>query len=71
MVLSEFRDTAGLIMQQQGVDISGDFSKTQVEAAFAEVTKQIADGHIRRVKGNSYQEDLKCRQRRRGHRVER
>lgn len=59
VVLSEFRDTAGLIMQQQGVDISGKFSKTQVEAAFAEVTKRISDGHIRRVKGNSYLEDLK------------
>ncbi len=59
VVLSEFRDTAGLIMQQQGVDISGPFARTQVEKAFAEVTKRIADGHIRRVKGNSYLEDLK------------
>lgn len=58
-VLSEMRDTMGLIMQQQGVDISGDFTKTQVENAMAEVSKRIADGNIRRVKGNSYMEDLK------------
>ena len=31
VVLSEFRDTVGLIMQSQGVDISKNFSKTQVE----------------------------------------
>ncbi len=59
VVLSEFRDTAALLMQQQGIDISGDFSRTQVEAAFAEVTKRVDDGNIRRIKGNSYLEDLK------------
>ena len=59
VVLSEFRDTAALIMQQQGVDISKNFTKTQVEAAFDEVSKRISDGNIRRVKGNSYLEDLK------------
>ena len=59
VVLSEFRDTAALMMQKQGVDISGQFTKTQMEAAFAEVDKRISDGYIRRVKGNSYIEDLK------------
>ena len=59
VVLSEFRDTAALIMQQQGVDITSDFTKAQMEAAFAEVDKRISDGYIRRVKGNSYIEDLK------------
>ena len=58
-VLSEMRDTVGLIMQQQGVDISGKFTKDQVANAMAEVTKRIADGNIRRVKGNAYMEDLK------------
>lgn len=60
VVLSEFRDTAGLIMQSQGVDISGNFTKTQVEKAFDEVSKRISDGNIRRVKGNAYLEDLKA-----------
>ncbi len=59
VVLSEFRDTLGLIMLSQGVDISAGFGKAQFEAAVAEVDKRIADGYIRRVKGNSYIEDLK------------
>ncbi len=59
VVLSEFRDTLGLIMLGQGVDISGGFGKAQFEAAVAEIDKRISDGYIRRVKGNSYIEDLK------------
>ena len=59
VVLSEMRDTVGLIMQQQGVDISGQFTKEQFEKAVAEVEKRVADGWIRRIKGNSYLEDLK------------
>lgn len=59
VVLSEFRDTLGLIMLSQGVDISGGFGKAQFEAAVAEIDKRISDGYIRRVKGNSYIEDLK------------
>ncbi|SDO73782.1 spermidine/putrescine transport system substrate-binding protein [Pedococcus dokdonensis] len=59
VVLSEFRDTLGLIMLSQGVDISGGFGKQQFEAAVAEIDKRISDGYIRRVKGNSYLEDLK------------
>ncbi len=59
VALSEFRDTVGLIMQQQGVDISGKFTKDQVTTAMDEVSKRVADGNIRRIKGNSYLEDLK------------
>lgn len=59
VVLSEFRDTLGLIMLNQGVDPSKGFGKQQFEAAAAEIDKRIADGYIRRVKGNSYLEDLK------------
>ena len=59
VVLSEFRDTAGIIMLQQGVDISGPFTTDQVQKAFDEVDKRITEGNIRRVKGNSYLEDLK------------
>lgn len=58
-VLSEFRDTVGLIMLSQGVDISGTFTKEQVAAGMDEVTKRVADGNIRRIKGNAYMEDLK------------
>ena len=59
-VLSEFRDTAALIMQQRGVDIAGNWGKPELEAAFAEVSKRVADGNIRRIRGNAYLEDLKA-----------
>ncbi|GAB3876331.1 spermidine/putrescine ABC transporter substrate-binding protein [Terrabacter terrigena] len=59
VVLSEMRDTAALMMQRQGVDISSNFSKAQIEAGMAEIDKRVNDGHIRRIKGNSYLEDLK------------
>ena len=58
-VLSEFRDTLGIIMLSQGVDIDGDFTKEQFEAAVAEVDKRVKDGYIRQIKGNAYLNDLK------------
>ncbi len=58
VVLSEFRDTAGLVMQSQGVDISSGWGKTEFEAALDFIEGKIEDGHIRKVKGNSYLEDL-------------
>jgi len=57
-VLSEMRDTVGLIMLEQGVDISGKFTDDQFQAAVDELQKHISDGQIRQVKGNSYKEDL-------------
>ncbi|HYN68322.1 MAG TPA: spermidine/putrescine ABC transporter substrate-binding protein [Ornithinibacter sp.] len=60
VVLSEFRDTVGLIMQSQGVDIAGpDWGDPEFEAAVAEVERRMEEGYIRRIKGNSYLEDLK------------
>lgn len=59
-VLSEMRDTIGLIMMEQGVDISSkswgdaDFSK-----AVDEFSKYVKNGQIRNIKGNSYADDLK------------
>lgn len=58
-VLSEFRDTLGLIMQGQGIDPSGEFTRAQFEAAIGEIDKRLSDGNIRRIKGNSYLNDLK------------
>ncbi|MEI6811565.1 MAG: spermidine/putrescine ABC transporter substrate-binding protein [Actinomycetes bacterium] len=57
-VLSEMRDTMGIIMQYQGVDPSGDFTEDQFMNAIDFFQKKIADGFIRQVKGNSYKEDL-------------
>ena len=57
-VLSEMRDTIGLIMGSQGVDIAGDFTDDQFMAAVDELQKHVSSGQIRSVKGNSYKEDL-------------
>lgn len=57
-VLDEMRDTMGLLMLDQGVDISGEWGEDEFENALDILSKQIADGQIRQVKGNSYKEDL-------------
>jgi spermidine/putrescine transport system substrate-binding protein len=59
VVLSEMRDTVGLIMMSQGVDISSDFTEDDFNAALDVLQKQIDSGQIRQVKGNSYLEDLR------------
>ena len=57
-VLDEMRDTVGLIMLEQGVDIGGDWSGEAFGKALEELEKQVASGQIRQVVGNSYKEDL-------------
>lgn len=59
VLLSEMRDTLGLIMLAQGVDPSGAFTRPQFEASAEEVRRRIADGQVRRIRGNSYLEDFK------------
>jgi spermidine/putrescine transport system substrate-binding protein len=58
-VLSEMRDTIGLIMMQNGIDIAGDWTDADFSAANDIFAQQVADGQIRNIKGNSYLEDLK------------
>ncbi|MEP6481085.1 MAG: spermidine/putrescine ABC transporter substrate-binding protein [Rhodoglobus sp.] len=58
-VLSEMRDTMGLIMLSQGVDISKDSWGTDEFAAAIEVLeKQVKSGQISGIKGNEYMQDL-------------
>jgi spermidine/putrescine transport system substrate-binding protein len=57
-VLSEMRDTIGLIMLEQGVDISKPIENFQFQNALDVLQKNISDGVIRNVKGNSYLDDL-------------
>lgn len=57
-VLSEMRDTVGLIMLDQGVDVAGDWGDDEFFAALDVLEQQITSGQIRQVKGNSYAEDL-------------
>ena len=56
-VLSEMRDTMGIIMSYQGADITK-FTEDQFMNAIDYLQKKISDGFIRQVKGNDYKEDL-------------
>ncbi len=57
-VLSEWRDTLGIIMRSQGTDIDKPMSQEQFDKALAVLETQLNNGQIRQVKGNSYKEDL-------------
>lgn len=57
-VLDEMRDTMGLLLQAEGVDISGSWGSDEFGNALAVLEEQIANGQIRQVRGNSYKEDL-------------
>ena len=57
-VLDEMRDTMGLLMLANGVDIAGTWGDTEFDNALDTLNKQISSGQIRQVKGNSYKEDL-------------
>lgn len=58
-VLSEMRDTIGLIMLSQGVDISSQsWGETEFANALDVFEEQVSNGQIRNIKGNSYAEDL-------------
>jgi len=59
VVLSEMRDTIGVVMLSQGVDPSSkDWGDDEFNAALELVQQQIASGQIGAVKGNSYTDDL-------------
>ena len=58
VVLSEMRDTLGVIMLNEGIDISGDFSEDDFNAALDIFREQVTNGQIGAVRGNSYIEDL-------------
>lgn len=57
-VLSEWRDTLGLIAMEQGKRIDTPLGENDFNDALAVLEKQLNDGQIRQVKGNSYKEDL-------------
>ncbi|WP_421733264.1 ABC transporter substrate-binding protein [Cellulomonas sp.] len=57
-VLSEMRDTVGLIMLDQGVDPAGDWSDSEFYSALEVLKEKIDSGHIRQVRGNAYTQDL-------------
>jgi spermidine/putrescine transport system substrate-binding protein len=57
IVLSEMRDTIGIILLSQGVDLQK-VTEDQFMNAVDFMTKKISDGWIRGVKGNEYAVDL-------------
>ncbi len=57
-VLSEMRDTIGLIMLQEGIDISSDFGDSDFGVGLDIFRDQVASGQIGSVRGNSYLDDL-------------
>jgi len=57
-VLSEMRDTIGLIMLAQGTDIAGSWGDDEYMNAIDVFRKQVDDGQIRNIKGNAYLNDL-------------
>jgi len=56
--LLEWRDTVGLIMLGQGVDISGDFTDDEFQAGIDALQKSVDAGQIRQFTGNEYSEGL-------------
>ena len=57
VVLSEMRDTIGVILMSQGIDVTT-VTEDQFMNAVDFLQKKITDGWIRGVKGNEYKEDL-------------
>lgn len=58
-VLSEMRDTMGLILLSQGVDISADkWGNDEFSAAIEVLEKRVKSGQLLGVRGNEYLDDL-------------
>lgn len=56
--LTEMRDTIGLLLMAEGIDISTLTTFDEAAPAFARLEKAKADGQIRRFHGNDYFDDL-------------
>ncbi len=57
-VLSEMRDTIGLILLEHGMDPAGDWATDDWFDALDVVQRNLDSGQIRQVRGNSYLQDL-------------
>ncbi len=57
-VLSEMRDTIGLIMLENGTNPAADWSTDDWFDALDVVRRELDNGQIRQVRGNSYTQDL-------------
>ena len=59
VVLSEMRDTMGLILLHLGIDPSKNFTEDQFMKGIEFLEKQIKDGIVIGVRGNEYTQDLR------------
>ena len=59
VVLSEMRDTVGLILLHLGIDPSKDFTEDQFMKGIEFPDKQVKDGIVIGVRGNEYTQDLR------------
>ncbi|NLT54429.1 MAG: spermidine/putrescine ABC transporter substrate-binding protein [Actinomycetales bacterium] len=57
-VLAEMRDSLGLILMSQNVNISEKFGSAEFDRALDVIKTNLDSGQIRRVVGNSYMEDF-------------
>ncbi|MDQ3157165.1 MAG: spermidine/putrescine ABC transporter substrate-binding protein [Actinomycetota bacterium] len=58
-VVSEFRDTIGVLMLAQGVDPSSDsWGDDEFDTAIDTLQKHVSSGQIRQIQGNSYTQAL-------------
>jgi spermidine/putrescine transport system substrate-binding protein len=57
-VLSEMRDTIGMILAGLGYDPNGDWGDAEFDEAIAWLDDGIQSGQIKNIKGNSYTQDL-------------
>lgn len=58
-VMSTMRDTLGLIMMEDGVDIEGrEWGDAEFTAAVSTLRDQVTNKQVRSIKGNKYKEDL-------------
>jgi spermidine/putrescine transport system substrate-binding protein len=58
-VLDEMRDTMGIILMSQGVDIESGITEEEFQNGLDLLEQKLADGAIFNVQGNSYREDLR------------
>jgi spermidine/putrescine transport system substrate-binding protein len=58
-VLGEMRDTMGIVLMSQGVDIEQGITEEQFQNGLDYLDQLLSDGTIYNVQGNSYREDLR------------
>lgn len=57
-ILDEMRDTMPMLLLDAGVDIAGNWGDDEFGTALDVLEKNIKNGQIRQVKGNSYKQDF-------------